>query len=57
LDEKTLRFEVWDDANNRWAEATYTMTGDGTLTGTWKSADMVATALLKKKPYRLFRII
>ena len=50
LDEKTLRFEVWDDANSRWAEATYTMTGDGTLTGTWKSGDIVATALLKKEP-------
>jgi hypothetical protein len=50
LDEKTLRFEVWDDANDRWAEATYTMTGDVTLTGTWKSGDIVATALLKKEP-------
>ena len=50
LDEKTLRFEVWDDANNRWAEATYTMTGDGTLTATWKSGGIVATALLKKEP-------
>jgi len=50
LDEKTLRFEVWDDANDRWAEAIYTMAGDGTLTGTWKSGDTVATALLKKEP-------
>ncbi len=50
LDEKTLRFEVWDDANNRWAEATYTMTGGGTLTGTWKSGDIVATALLEREP-------
>lgn len=50
LDEKTLRFEVWDDANNRWAEATYTMTGDETLTGTWRSGDIVATALLRKEP-------
>lgn len=50
LDEKTLRFEVWDDANNRWAEATYTMTGDGTLAGTWKSGDIVCTARLEKEP-------
>jgi len=50
LDEKTVRFEVWDDANNRWAEATYTMTGDGTLAGTWKSGDIVATALLEREP-------
>jgi hypothetical protein len=40
----------WDDAKNRWAEVTYTMTGDGTLTGTWKSGDIVPTALLKKEP-------
>jgi len=50
LDEKTLRFEVWNDANHRWAETIYTMAGDGTLTGTWKSGDTVATALLKKEP-------
>ena len=50
LDAKTLRFEVWDDANNRWAVATYTMTRGGTLTATWKSGDIVATALLKKEP-------
>ncbi len=50
VDEKTLRFEVWDDANNRWAEATYTLTDDGTLTGTWKSGDVVITAVLKKEP-------
>lgn len=37
MDEKTLRFEVWDDANNRWAEATYPMTGEGTLSCIWKS--------------------
>ena len=50
MDEKPIRFEVLDDANNRWAEATYTMTGDGTLSCIWKSGDIVATAVLKKEP-------
>jgi hypothetical protein len=50
LDEKTVRFEVWDDANSRWAEATYSMTGQGKLAGTWKSGDIVATALLEREP-------
>ena len=50
VDEKTLRFEVWDDANDRWAEATYALADDGTLTGTWKSGDIVITAVLKKEP-------
>ena len=39
-----------DDANNRWAEATCTMTGDGTLSCIWKSGDIVATAAFKKEP-------
>jgi len=43
LDAKTLRFEVWDDANQRWAEATYTLNNDGTLTGAWKSGGVSAT--------------
>ncbi len=50
LDAKTFRFEVWDDANSRWAEANYALADDGTLTGTWKSGDIVATAILKKEP-------
>jgi hypothetical protein len=50
VDEKTMRFEVWDDANHRWAEATYTFSGDEKLTGTWKSGGIVATALLEKEP-------
>jgi len=50
LDAKTMRFEVWDDANQRWAEATYTLNNDGTLTGTWKSGSVAATGVLKKEP-------
>ena len=50
LDARTLRFEVWDDANSRWAEATYTLNSDGTLTGAWKSGDVTATGILKKEP-------
>jgi len=48
LDEKTLKLEVWDDATERWAEAIYTLNSDGTLNGTWRSGDIVATATLKK---------
>ena len=50
LDAKTLRFEIWDDANSRWAEATYTLNNDGTLTGAWKSGGIAATGVLKKEP-------
>jgi hypothetical protein len=50
LDAKTVRFEIWDDANQRWAEATYTLNSDGMLTGTWKSGDVTATGILKKEP-------
>jgi len=50
LDQKTLGFEVWDDANSRWAEATYTLSADGTLTAVWKSGDITATARLEKEP-------
>jgi hypothetical protein len=50
VDEKTLKFEVWDDANHRWAEATYILSGDETLTGTWKSGGIVANAILQKEP-------
>jgi hypothetical protein len=49
LDEKTLKLEIWDDAGRRWAEVTYTLSSDGTLTGRWKSGDGVATATLKKE--------
>ncbi len=49
LDAKTLRFEVWDDANQRWAEAVYTLNRDGTLTGRWSSGSVVATGLLTKE--------
>jgi len=49
LDEKTLRLEVWDDATQRWAEVTYTLNNDGTLTGKWSSGGGVANATLKKE--------
>jgi hypothetical protein len=50
LDAKTLRFEVWDDANQRWAEATYTMNRDRTLSAKWRSGGVAATGILKKEP-------
>jgi hypothetical protein len=50
LDAKTMRFEVWDDANQRWAEAIYTLNNDETLIGTWKSGGVTATGVLKKEP-------
>lgn len=50
LDAKTVRFEVWDDANQRWAEAIFTLNSDGTLTGAWKSGGVAATGVLKKEP-------
>lgn len=50
LDARTVRFEIWDDANSRWAEATYTLNNDGTLSGTWKSGSVAATGILKKEP-------
>jgi hypothetical protein len=49
LDEKTLKLEIWDDAGRRWAEVTYTLNRDGTLTGRWSSGDGVAHATLKKE--------
>jgi hypothetical protein len=45
VDAKTVRFEVWDDANQRWAEPTYTLNNDGTLTGTWRSGGVTATGI------------
>ena len=50
LDERTLKLEVWDDAAGRWAEATYTLNSDGTLTGKWNSGGGMANATLKKEP-------
>jgi hypothetical protein len=49
LDEKTLQLEIWDDAGRRWAEVTYTLNPDGTLTGRWISGGGVAHATLKKE--------
>lgn len=49
LDEKTLKLEIWDDAGQRWAEVTYTLNSDGTLTGRWSSGGGVANATLKKE--------
>lgn len=49
LDEKTLKLDVWDDAGQRWAEVTYTLNSDGTLTGKWSSEGGVANATLKKE--------
>ena len=48
-DEKTLRLEVWDDAAERWAEATYTLETDGTLTARWSSAGFALSATLRKE--------
>ncbi len=50
LDEKTLRLEVWDEARERWAEATFTLNRDGTLTGKWSGGEAVLTATLKREP-------
>jgi hypothetical protein len=50
VDAKTVRFEVWDDANQRWAEATYTLNNDDTLTAMWRSGGVTATGILKKEP-------
>jgi hypothetical protein len=50
LDAKTVRFAVWDDANQRWAEAIYTLNNDETLIGTWRSGSLAATGVLQKKP-------
>lgn len=50
LDAKTIRFDVWDDANQRWAEATYTLNRNGTLTAKWSSGSIVVTGVLKKEP-------
>ena len=50
LDAKTVRFEVWDDANSRWAEATYTLNTDGTLAARWSSGSIVVTGVLEKEP-------
>ena len=50
LDARTVRFEVWDDANKRWGEATYTLNRDGTLAARWSSGSVVATGMLKKEP-------
>jgi hypothetical protein len=49
LDEKTLKLDIWDDASNRWAETTYALNSDGTLTGTWRSGQIVANGTLKKE--------
>jgi len=49
LDEKTLRLDIWDDAGRRWAEVTYTLNNDGTLTGRWSSGGGVAHATLTKE--------
>lgn len=49
-DARTVRFEVWDDANSRWAEATYTLSTDGTLAARWSSGSVVVTGVLKKEP-------
>ncbi len=45
-----LRLGVWDMAGNRWADPTYTLHSDGTLTGRWSSGDEVQHATLKKQP-------
>ena len=50
LDEKTLKLDIWDDAGRRWAEVTYTLNRDGTLSGTWRSGGGVAHATLQKEP-------
>ncbi len=50
LDEKTLRLDIWDDAGERWAEMTYTLNSDGTLTGQWSSGGDVQHATLQKQP-------
>jgi len=50
LDAKTVRFEVWDDASQRWAEATYTLNSDGTLAARWSSGSIVVTGVLEKEP-------
>ena len=47
---RTLRFEVWDDANQRWAEAFYTMNRQGRLTAKWRSGDIIATGVLTRLP-------
>jgi hypothetical protein len=49
LDEKTLRLAVWDVAGNRWADVTYTLNSDGTLTGQWSSGGYVQHATLQKQ--------
>ncbi len=50
LDEKTLKVDIWDDAGQRWGEATYRLNPDGTLTGQWQSGGGMATATLQKEP-------
>jgi hypothetical protein len=48
--ETTLQVELWDDANQRWAEAVFDLNPDGTLSGTWKSGGVIAHAILRKYP-------
>jgi len=50
LDERTLKLDVWDDAGQRWAEVTYTLNSDGTLTGKWSGGGYVLNATLKRQP-------
>jgi hypothetical protein len=50
LDAKMVKFEVWDDANSRWAEASWTLNRDGTLTAKWSSGGNVTTGVLEKEP-------
>ncbi len=49
VDATAMRFDIWDDATGRWAEAVFTLNRDGTLTGKWSSGDIVATGVLKKE--------
>ncbi len=50
LNARTVRFEIWDDANERWAEASYTLNRDGTLAARWSSGGNVATGVLERQP-------
>ena len=49
-DAATLRLDVWDETAGDWADLTYTLNRDGTLTGKWRRGDFVQSAILERQP-------
>ncbi len=50
LDASTMKLDVWDDVAGRWADITYTLNSDDTLTGKWRSGEFTQNARLERQP-------